>query len=81
MFMLFLLRPTGYRDVTIYALYFFSRVNSKTLGQECPTCDDKRGEGKEEMDHRPSDEKWTRKPVFVQANRNESLSMQLQPFV
>ena len=37
----------------------------KTSKQECPSCVEKRGEGKGEMDHLPSDEKRTCKPVFV----------------
>ena len=64
MFMFFLLRPPtkpSYCDITMHAQYFFSRGKGKTLRRECPTCDEKRGEGKGEMDHRPQDEKWTRK--------------------
>ena len=29
------------------------------------TCDEKRGEGKGEMNHRPLDEKWTCKPLSL----------------
>ena len=32
---------------------------------ECHTCDEKRGEGKGKIKHRPKDEKWTSKPVFI----------------
>ena len=49
--MIFLLRlPTkpGYRDVMMHAQYFFSRGKGSTLRRECPTCDEKRGEGKGE---------------------------------
>ena len=54
-----------YRGVMVHALYFLSRERGKTLKRECPTCDKKRGEGKGKMDHRPLDEKWTLKPVFI----------------
>ena len=48
MFMLFLLRPTTkpcYCEVTMHALYFLLRERGKTFRKECPTCDEKRGEG------------------------------------
>ena len=55
----------------IHALYYFWG-KGKTLIRECPTCDEKRGEGKEEIDRRPSDEKWMRKPVFVLSSNKRS---------
>ena len=38
---------------------FFSRERGKTCQIDFPTCVKKRGEGTGEMDHQPSDEKWT----------------------
>ena len=73
-FMLFLLKPFTkpcYCDVTMHALYFLSRERGKTHRRECPTCDEKRGEGKGGMDHQPLDEKWMCKPI---------LCFQLAPF-
>ena len=33
----------------MHALYFLSRERGKTSRLECPTCDEKKGEGKGEM--------------------------------
>ena len=76
----FLLRPPtkpGYRDITMHALYFLWRGRGKTLGRECPTCDEepvtkKEGKGKG---------KWTMDPRMKNGRANESLSMKLRPFV
>ena len=81
--MLFLLRPPRKQchcDVTMPALYFLSREKVKTRRRECPTCNEKRGEGKGEMDHHSSDEKWTRKPVFILSS-NKQLELRTQTFI
>ena len=52
----------------MHALYFLRR-KGKTIRQESPTCDEKRGEEKGEMDQ---DKKWRRKTLFdnwVQNNK------------
>ena len=37
----------------------------------CPTCGEKRKEGKGKIDHPPQDEKWMRKPVFVMSSNKQ----------
>ena len=56
----FLLRPPP--DVTMHALHFLSR--ERVTPEQSATCDEKRKEGKGEMDYRPLDEKWTSKLHF-----------------
>ena len=60
----------------MHALYFLSRERGITFRRECPTCDEKRGEGKGEMDHRPQDEKWTRKRNTPQCEENNQIILQ-----
>ena len=49
----------------LYMHYLFCQ------GRESPTCDEKRGEGKREMKHRPSDEKWTLKQMGSLSNEGK----------
>ena len=52
----FLLRPTTkpcHLDVTMHAPFFCQGGEVKLSERECPTFDEKRGEGKGETDHRP----------------------------
>ena len=55
-FMLFLLRPPTkwrYHDVTMHALFFCQEREFKLYIESVLTCDEKRKEGKGEMDHWP----------------------------
>ena len=44
---------------------FLLRERGKAYRRECPTCDWKRREGKGDVEHRPKDEKWIHKPIFI----------------
>ena len=58
---------------------FGDKGEATCLIRECPICDWKRGEGRKEYEHRPSDKIWTRKAYFVLPIYKQKVQ-HIQPF-